>query len=434
MVPRKEIFGWAMFDVANSAFTTIIITVAYNNIFSKLIVGPMDGHANPYATGNFYWSAIVAISSLITMLLSPTLGTLSDVMGRRKQFLAGSVALCCLFTGALYFAQPGHIATTALFVVVGNLGFLMSENFIAAFLPHISTAANIGKISGIAWGLGYFGGLGSILLVSAVTGLEYTPENMEKLRLVGPLTAAFFLAFSIPTFLFVSEPKRALGHSASLKEAIKTSFQELLGTFKHLERYRDLARFLTAFFFFQGGLTIVISFAALYGEQVVHVDGKWQAIFFITLQITAAVGAFAFGYLQSRIGALRTVNITLLIWILAILLIYFLEDMAVMTGMDIKPLFVVVGNVAGLCLGATQASARSVVGLFAPAERSGEFFGFWGVAGKAAAVASMLSFGLLQYLFTLPIALLACSAFFVVGFAINCTVNEARGRASASPS
>ena len=238
--------------------------------------------------------------------------------------------------------------------------------------------------------------------------------------------------FAIPTFLFVREPKNESKSSSTLIVTIKKSYLELGQTFGNLRKYRDLARFLLSFFFFQGGLAIVISFAALYGKQVIGIEGKWQTIFFVGLQLTAAAGAFTFGFLQDKIGALRSVNITLVIWIATIVAIYFVKPMAeYFNNMDPKLLFVIVGNFAGFCLGATQSSARALVGMFSPPDRSGEFYGFWGFSGKMAAVSATLAFGFMQRIFSLENAMLMCSLFFIVGFILNLGVNEKRGREAA---
>lgn len=425
---RREVFGWAMFDVANSAYTTIIITVAFNSIFAELITGPDTPGGSTFTRGNWLWAVVVSSAAFLAAILSPLFGAMSDVSQSRKKFLGFSVALCAGATAGLYFVEPGQVAFAASLIILSNLGFALSENFISSFLPHISNESNIGKISGLAWGLGYFGGLLSIVIVQAATGLNYRPENFELLRLVGPLTALFFVVASIPTFIFVREPKVALANTHTFKDTVIKAYRELGATLRHLADFQDLARFLVSFFFFQGGLAIVISFAALYGKQVVGIDGKWQTIFFVSLQLTAAAGAFSFGWLQHHIGALKSVNITLGIWITTILMIFYLKEISSwFPTTDTKAIFIVIGNFAGFCLGATQSSARALVGMFSPPDRSGEFYGFWGLAGKLASVTATLTFGALQKFFNLQNAMLMCSLFFVVGLLVNLRVNEKRG-------
>lgn len=431
MARRREIFGWCLFDVANSSYTTIIITVAFNVIFVQLIVGPDEGTTNLFSRGNFLWSVIVSLSAFVGAVLSPLMGAMSDVSTKRKAFLGFSAVICSLGTAMLYFVSPGAIFLASFLIIITHSAFALSENFISAFLPHLSTPETIGKISGWGWGLGYLGGLGSIVLCGQLVGFEFTMENFENLRLVGPLAGLFFLLFSIPTFLFVKEPQTPRT-STSLKQSIFAAYGQLLHTFTKLRHYGDLARFLLSFFFFQGGLMIVISFSALYGQQVVGISGALFTLFFVSLQITAALGSIFFGYLQDRIGALRTVNLTLVVWILTIIAIYFLEPIGKILGVtNLKILFLIIANFAGLCLGATQASVRAIIGLFSPRNQSGEFYGFWGFSGKLAAVFGVLVFGSVQTILDLRTALLACVSFFIIGLLLNSTVNQKRAIAHA---
>lgn len=435
-VNKSEIFGWCTFDFANSAYTTIIITVCFNVVFTHLIVGP-DSKAN-HATGNFLWSVTLSLSWLLSALVGPILGALSDASHRRKWFLGASVVLCSLATAGLFLATPGRVVLAAVLVILSNLGFGLSENFISSFLPHISTPRNIGKISGFAWGLGYFGGLASILICQWVTGFVYTPENFESLRLIGPITAGFFVVGALPTFLLLREPtegtRYSLGKSGATNVACE-AYSRLRSTFHRIREYKDLARFLSANFFFQGGIAIVISFTALYADQIVGISGRWQAALFISLQVSAALGAFFFGWLWHRIGALPIINITLFVWISTVLMIYFLPQLGDFLGKkDLKPLFILIGNIAGLCLGATQSCARALVGTFSPPDKSGEFFGFWGFSGKLAAVCAIVLFGWLQKSLHIENAILLCSLFFGLGLLLNWGVDEKRGRALAMSS
>ncbi len=425
---KLEVIGWCIFDFANSSYTTIIITVCFNVVFAKLIVGPTGNDPTNFSRGNLIWSVVLSIAWICTALVGPLFGALSDLSHRRKAFLVGSVAACVFSTAGLYAIEPGNVFPASTFVILSCISFGLSENFISAFLPHISNSNNIGIISGFAWGIGYFGGLGSIILCQWFTGFEYTIENYPSLRLIGPITAAFFLVGSLPTFIFVPEPKTSFSPHPKLS-TISNAYHTLFKTISSINRYQDLARFLLANFFFQGGVAIVISFTALYADQVVGIQGSWQAALFITLQLSAAAGAFLFGILQHQIGAIRAINMTLLIWISTVLLIFFLPSIAAVTGWnDLRLPFVLIGNMAGLCLGATQSCTRALVGMFSPREKSGEFFGFWGFSGKIASVFAVILFGVLQSVFSIDRAILFCSLLFGMGLLLNQTVNEKRGK------
>lgn len=421
--PSRALLGWCLFDVANSSYTTLIITVAFNVIFTKLIVGP-DAEGS-FAAGNSLWAWTLAASWGAVAVLGPWLGVLSDAHGWRKRFLVGSVLLCCAASSFFYALEPGSIAGAIALLLLSNIGYSLSENFIAAFLPSVARPEAMGRISGLAWGLGYFGGLLSIVLCQVATGLDYRLENWSALRWIGPMTAAFFLCASVPALLWLREPPVVRNPEGA--------FAQFRQAFRDLRRMPDLSRLLISCFFFQGALAIVISFAAIYGEQVVGLTGGWQAAFFLTLQVSAALGAFFFGWLQSRWGGMRTLNLTLYVWVLAVALIVFLPSLAAVWGVsDLKLPFLLVGNLAGLCLGATQSCARALVGQFAPVGKAGEVFGFWGFSTKLAMVFALLVFGLLQRLWGLQAGMFFCAALFAVSRFLHLFIDERRGRARAS--
>jgi MFS transporter, UMF1 family len=410
------LWGWCLFDVANSSYTTLIITVAFNVVFTRLIVGAAED--GTLTTANTLWAWVLSASWFVVALAGPLLGAFSDEHRARKRMLFFSVVFCCFTSACLYYVRPGGIALAVILVALSNIGFSLSENFISAFLPSLARPEEMGRISGLAWGMGYFGGLISIVLCQAITGLEYEIGNFDRLRWIGPLTAVFFAVASLPALLWLKEPEQ---------QSEPEGWKVLTQTAKRLWFQKDLLRFLISFFFFQGALGIVISFAAIYGEQEVGMRGGWQAAFFITLQLTAAGGAFLFGWLQSRYGGLRTLDLTLLIWIATVIAIFYLKELGSFLGVEnLKALFLVVGNFAGLCLGATQACARALVGQMAPEGRSGEVFGFWGFSGKLAMVASLGVFGLIQSVWGLKPALLLCVLLFSISLFIHRFIQEPR--------
>ena len=197
-VKRREIFGWAMFDFANSSYTTIIVTVAFSIYFTKLVA--------PGAKADWWWGTIgIGISNLLVMVTAPIVGAVADDSGRKKLFLFCSYLLCVLGTMALYFVTPGALGLALVLFIISNLAYSYGENFAGAFLPEISTPANIGKISGFGWGLGYFGGLACLLLIQPLLADGFTESNLHNLRRVWPLTGLFFAVAGVPTFLFLRE-------------------------------------------------------------------------------------------------------------------------------------------------------------------------------------------------------------------------------------
>jgi UMF1 family MFS transporter len=424
---RKEIFGWAMFDFANSSYTTVIITVVFCVIFAKLIVGD----APEYRMGNLLWSVALSVSYFLVLLLSPMLGAIMDFSASKKKFLFGSYLLTVIATAALYFVQPGYVFLGMLFVILSNIGFALGESFISSFLPHLGTPEELGKISGYAWGLGYFGGLASTAIVLFGLGPQ-TIENFSSLRFVGPITGAFFLVAAIPTFLWVKER----GTAKALPEGenyVTIGLKRIKKTFRDIQDYRDLMVLLLSFIFAYAGLSIVISFAFIYGDQIIRWTPGVQTLMFIITQLTAAAGAVVFGLVQDRLGAKLTYLLTLILWVLAIVLIWgtneITESLNRMLGMSMQPqnFFLIVGSIAGLGLGATQSSCRAMVGIFSPESKSGEFFGFWNQAGKIASIFGLLSLGFLQHAFGLKNAVLLCAIFFFIAIVVTMFIDQKRG-------
>ncbi|GIX40577.1 MAG: MFS transporter [Leptospiraceae bacterium] len=429
--PLKEIFGWAMFDFANSSYTTVIVTVVFSVIFPRIIVGD----APEYRTGNFLWSLSLSISYLVIVLTAPVIGAIMDYTASKKRYLFYSYILTVVSTIALYIVEPGNILLAMLLIIISNIGFSYGESFVSSFLPDLGPQEDLGKISGFAWGLGYFGGLTSTALVLAVIG-DITIENYEKLKLVGPITGIFFLLAGILTFLFLKErgiPK-ALPEN---KNYIEIGWGRVLQTFKEIQDFKDLMIFFISLFFSQAGLAIVISFAFIYGDQIIHWSKSTMALMFIITQFTAAFGAFIFGFLQDKIGSLRTYIYTLIIWILSIFAIYYTEELtnilnqSFSINLSIEKVFLIVGCLAGLGLGATQSAGRAIVGIFSPESKSGEFFGFWGLAGKLSSIFGLLGLGILQHYLGLKNAVLFTAILFVLSIVVAYFVNEERGKKSA---
>ncbi|MCX6543874.1 MAG: MFS transporter [Acidobacteria bacterium] len=430
--PAREIFGWAMFDFANSSYTTVIVTVVFSVIFPRLVVG--DGP--DFKLGNLLWSVALSVSYGLVVLTAPVLGAIMDFRAAKKRFLFYSYALTVVATAFLYFVSPGHIVLAMVLVIVSNYGFAVGESFTSSFLPDLGPTEELGKISGYAWGLGYVGGIACTALVLGVVG-DQTLENFDRVRLVGPITAVFFLAAAIPTFMFLRErgTAKVLPPGETL---LGMGFRRLVETARALGGFRDLLVFFVAFFFAMAGLSIVIAFAFIYGDQVIHWSPRSQMLMFVITNLTASVGAVGFGFLQKRWGNLRTFNLTLGIWVAAILGIWGTPQIsawlngALGTAWRVEHVFLFMGAMAGLCLGATQSASRTVVAVFSPESKAAEFFGFWGLFGKLAAIFGLLSLGVLQVRLGLRSAILLCSLFFLVALFLTLLVREQRGRAAAA--
>lgn len=432
LAPGREIFGWAMFDFANQAYTLLIITVVFGDLFTRVIVGD----APDYRLGNLLWSLALAVSYLLVVIANPACGAVMDFSSSRKRFLFASYVLTVVTTALLYFIEPGWILPAMMLVVVSNFAYAIGEGFIASFLPQLGPRRALGWISGLGWGLGYIGGLVSTVIALAFLG-EVSAQNYDNVRWVGPLAAFFFLLAAIPTFLWVKERgrKRTLAPGQTV---LRAGFERLGDTVRDIRQFRDLGFLLISIFFTMAGIYIIISFAFIYGAQVIQWDEQARAIMFVTVQITAAIGALTFGFLQSRIGARTTYLMTLGLWIAAILAIWQTPALAAAARQwfqvtwEAQYVFLFAGTLAGLSLGSAQSAGRALVGVFTPETKAAEFFGFWGMASKLAAIFGILGLGLIQLWLGLADAILFCLALFILAILAVLPVNEARGMAVAT--
>ncbi|QFU03052.1 Vacuole effluxer Atg22 like protein [Halomonas sp. THAF5a] len=427
---RKEILGWAMFDFAGQAYTLLIITVVFGELFTTVIVGDRgDG----YRLANFLWSLALALSYLLVVLTGPLCGAVMDYQAAKKRFLFASYLATVAASAMLYFVVPGAVLLGVVLIVIANYAFSMGESFIAAFLPDLGPPEELGRISGFGWALGYVGGLLAAGFSLAVLG-EATAENFERVRWVGPFAAGFFLIAAVPTFLWVKERGTPQPPGQSYREI---AVARVATTLHELRRFRDLGIFLVSLLFSMAGVYIVIAFAFIYGAQVIGWDEAIRNLMFIIVQITAAVGALGFGVIQDRIGTRITYLFTLALWVAAILAIWATPEVtAFLNGRfglawEAQHLFLVVGCLAGLSLGSSQSASRALVGLFSPSRKAAEFFGFWGLANKLAGVIGIIGLGLLQSLVGLKASILLCAALFLVAILVCLFVNQARGQQAA---
>jgi len=201
------------------------------------------------------------------------------------------------------------------------------------------------------------------------------------------------------------------------------SFKRLAVTYKNIREFKELVKFLVSFLFFYSGIAVVISFAAVYAQKELGFDTDMTVLLVIVVNITASVGAFIFGFIDDKVGSKKTILVTLIIWIITVSIAYVVRS---------KQWFWLVANLAGIAMGASQSSARALVGLFSPPSKSAEFFGFWGFAGKLSAILGLLSFGIMSYLFkSNRIAITSTIVYFIIGFIILIFVNEEKGRSAA---
>ncbi len=415
-VQPRELWAWAMFDFANSGYTTVVITALFNAYFVAVVAGNA-----PWAT--FAWTAALAVSYFLIVISAPALGALADLHAAKKRLLAVTALGCFAFTALLYFAQPGVLVLAILCLALSNFFFGSGENLIAAFLPEIARPRALGRVSGWGWGLGYVGGMLTLGLCLAyvswaqargMPATEYVPVTML-------ITAGTFALASLPTFLLLRE--RATP-AAATGPAMRAAWQRVWQTLQHARRFRDLSRFLLCNLFYQAGIQAVIAVAAVYATLAMGFGTQETLLLILLVNITAAAGAFLFGHWQDRIGHVPAIALTLAGWIVMVLLAWAAQGPA---------LFWLAANIAGLCMGASQSAGRAMVGLLAPPARNGEFFGLWGLSVKLASMFGPLTYGIATWVSggNHRHALLVIGGYFVIGLVLLAGIDTRRGRRAA---
>ena len=408
----REVWAWSMYDFANSAYTTVVVTAVFGAYFVGVV-------ANGEAWATFAWTAALSVSYGLILVTGPLVGAWADAHAAKKRLLFLSTVGCVLFTALLFFASPGAVALSLALVIVSNYFFGTGENLIAAFLPELADSRAMGRVSGWGWSFGYLGGLAALGIclwyITRSQNRGFSAEHFVPVTML--ITAAFFALAATPTFLFLKE--RALaqrGHQGA--------WQRLLETWRNSGRYLDLRRFLVCLLFYQAGITAVVALAAIYAEQAMKFTTQQTVTLILVVNITAALGAFGFGYLQDRIGHVRAVGLTLVGWIVMVLLAGFSQN---------KETFWLAANLAGLCMGSSQAAGRAIVGYLAPPARLAEFFGLWGLSVKAASIFGPLTYGVVTLLFAgnHRLGIFATGIYFVIGLALLIGIDVERGRRAA---
>lgn len=420
---RGEILAWAAYDIANATYGTVVATAVYNAYFVEVICGRATG-VGP-GTGTVLLNIVILVSALLVVLTAPIVGTIADARASKKKLLFMSTFLCILCTAALSIIPPGAVAWAMLVLILANAFFGTGEDLIASFLPELSSQENMGRISAIGWAAGYVGSLIALGLCGTYVKISKDAGQLETQYV--PITmlicAGMFFLFSLPTLIWLKERAKP-DPAASGKNVITVGFKRLMHTVNHSRHYRDLFNFLLTLFVYSCGTTTVIHLASVYAQQVLKFTPQDSILLILVVSVTAAVGAGVFGYVQDKIGSIKTLAITLTIWTVAIVIAFLAQE---------KVHLWISANLVGIAMGATGSAGRALVGQFSPDGRSGEFLGLWGVAHKLATAVGALTFLSVMNLtgHNYRVAMLSMIVFFVVGMILLFRVNEKRGRMAA---
>ena len=419
-IQKREINAWAMFDFANSGYTTVVLTAIYNTFFVGVIAGHLEtGQAT------LLWTISISLANALVLISAPVLGAITDFSASKKPLLAVTAGGCILATAGLAFTGADDIYLAIFLVILSSFLFFSGENIIAAFLPEITSPEHAGRVSAYGWTIGYVGGL--ITLGLCLLYIQWAEQQGQTVEQYVPATmlivAAVFAIAVIPTFVWLKERKIRQNLPEGMNY-IQLGWHRLQETLQHARHYQDLFRFLLCLTIYHCGINTVVVIAAVYAQEVMGFSTQESIMLILVVNISAAFGATIFGFIQDRFGARNTLMITLLIWCVATIGAYLVQSSS---G------FWVIANLVGIALGASQSGGRALVSTFSPPERSGEFFGLWGLATKLSTIIGPLVFGLISWITQgdLRTALLSTIAFFILGLILLFTVNESRGKQAA---
>lgn len=414
-VRRREVLGWALYDFANSGYTTVVLTA----VFAAYFVGVV-ADAAPWAT--FVWTLALSISHAIVMLTMPAMGAWADRHAAKKRLLTFTTVGCVLATAALAWVGPGAVGLAVVLIVFSNVCFAWGESLIAAFLPELAKPEAMGRVSGWGWSLGYMGGmlalglsLGYVIWAKGQrqAAAQFVPVTMLITAVVFALAASATLGLLKEHALPQRQVGEKVGWTASLRR-LKTSFHEARG-------YTDFMWLLASAVAYQGGVAVAIALAAIYAEQVIGFVQQETMVLIFVLNIAAMVGAFVFGYGQDRLGHKTALGITLVGWMVTCI---------VASLTTTKGGFWYAAALAGVCMGSSQSSGRAMAGILAPPERAGEFFGLWTFATRLASIIGPLSYGAITWATggNQRWAIGSTALLFAIGLVLLMPVNMARGR------
>lgn len=372
LIKNRQVFSWALYDWANSAFATTVMAGFFPVFFQKFWSTDVTSTDTTSRLG--YANAI---AGFVIAVLAPILGAIGDRGGRRKQFMFAWTLLGVCATAGLYFVGQGEWFAAALLFVLGTMGFNGGIVFNDSLLLDVAKPGELDRVSAFGYSLGYLGG-GLLFLVNV---LMVSKPSMFGLADAGQAVRASFLTVAVWWFVFtlplmrnVKEQQR--GPTLKFGEAVRVGFRELKVTVGHVRQYRTIVLFLVAYWFYIDGVNTIIKMAVNYGVSLgLNTNSLLTAL--LVTQFVGFPAALLFGWLGDRIGPRRGILIGLFVYAGITVYAYFLNTEAE---------FFALAVVVGLVQGGVQSLSRSLFGRLVPDGKNAEFFGFFNMMGKFATV------------------------------------------------
>ncbi len=413
---RRAVWSWAIYDFANSAYTTLIVTFIYAVYFTQQI-------ASDAIIGTALWSRAVTASAVAVAVLSPILGAIADRGGYRRSLLMTCTAITVIGVMVLAFAGPGEVAFALTVFVISNVAYELCGVFYNSYLPDLAPREKIGRISGYGWALGYLGGLLAMAVALFVfIQPEIAPFGLDKasgqhVRATTILVGLWFGALSIPMFLWVKEPPRK--DNPPVGTVVREALGQVKRTFAEVRNFKHIFQLLVARLVYNDGLVTIFAFGPIYAAETFDFTLTEVMYWGLALNLTAGIGSFAMGFMDDRIGGKKTILITL-----AGLIVGAVWAVTASTKLSLY----LAGIWVGIFVGPNQAASRSLLGRMVPPSKEVEFFGFFAFSGKAMAFAGPLALGILtQVTESQRAGVASVIFFFVVGAILLMPLDEKAG-------
>lgn len=411
VTPAKlDRLSWLLYDFANNSFSVMIVTFVYPVYFKSIVCAGLGN------LGDLLWGINGSLSLIVVAFLSPILGAVADLSGRKKSFLIASALLCIFLTSQLAWVGSGMVFWGMAIFIAANIVYQTGQVFYNAFLPDLASPQEIGRLSGYGWASAYLGGIAVLLLsIPQLQGGE-----PERSRSVFILTALFYLFFSLPAFFFLPST-RGKGNENRWGNFLSAGLQQVKSTLSRLDQYRQLTRFLLAYFVYMEGVSTIVYYTSIYAQDTLGFTVAELVYLYLALQTVGVGGAVGFGLLSDRIGPRATLILILILWSMV-------GIGAALTYS--KTVFWFVASGGALCLASVQAVSRFMITLLMQGrEQQAEIFGFYGISGKLSSAFGPLLFGLISLLSgSQRAAMLAVGLLFFAGLILLLRVEEPGGK------
>ena len=426
---KKTIFGWCMYDWANSAYITTAAVALLPNYFAQAVVGEAGVDIfgmNMSATA--LWGFMLGGAAFLVFLFAPVLGAIADFSSGKRRFLAGFAYMGSLFATMLYFCKSGDVGLTIALFMGTQVCFVAGNVFYDAFLPQIASEDKLDSVSAKGYAFGYVGGSLQFAIALGLVAMQKTPEDQAMAARIGmAMTGIWWAGWTLLTLKYLKEVKipyelpEAYRDRPKILAYLALGISRTVATAKRVGRFKHLTLFLVAYMIYNDGIHTVTSMATIYGTEELRLSTTALMVTLLLVQVVAIGGALVFSRLANRIGAKRSVMCALVLWSGVVTYGYFIH-----TATE----FFVLGIIVGVVLGGTQALSRSFYGAMIPEQASAEFYGFYSVFSKFSSIWGPVTFGFIKQITgSARLAIISLMIFFIVGLILLGFVDEEKAKA-----